>query len=95
VRLPWRNDLDGIAAMMMHVDAVVSVDTSIAHLAGALARPVFILLPAMSDWRWRIGRSDSDWYPTATLVRQPSPGDWPSAVEALRHLLRGASTAAA
>jgi tetratricopeptide (TPR) repeat protein len=85
VRLPWHNDFDGIAAMVTQLDLVVTVDTSIAHIAGALARPVFILLPFMSDWRWHVGRSDSDWYPTATLFRQPSPGDWPGALAALRN----------
>jgi tetratricopeptide (TPR) repeat protein len=75
-RLPWRNDFDGIAAMMDELDLVVTVDTSIAHLAGALARPVFILLPFSSDWRWRTSRTDSDWYPTARLFRQPAPGEW-------------------
>ena len=59
VRLPWRNDFDGIAALMNELDLVVTVDTSIAHLAGALARPVFILLPFSSDWRWRTSRTDS------------------------------------
>ena len=92
-RLPWRNDFDGIAAMVMQLDLVVTVDTSIAHVAGALARPVFILLPFMSDWRWRVGRSDSDWYPTATLFRQPSPGDWPGALAALRNAFSSRSAA--
>ena len=76
VRLPWRNSFEGIAALAENVDLVVTVDTSIAHVAGALARPVFILLPYASDWRWRISRSDSDWYPTATLFRQSAAGDW-------------------
>ena len=84
VRLPWRNDLDGIAAMIAQLDLVVTVDTSIAHVAGALARPVFILLPFMSDWRWRAARADSDWYPTARLFRQHVPGDWPGVVAAVR-----------
>lgn len=76
VQLPWRNDFDGLAALIQALDLVVTVDTSIAHLAGALARPVFILLPFSSDWRWRTSRTDSGWYPTATLFRQSSPGDW-------------------
>jgi len=84
VRLPWREDFEGIAAMMEALDLVVTVDTSIAHLAGAMARPVFILLPFASDWRWRTHRVDSDWYPTATLFRQSAPGDWFSAVSAAR-----------
>ena len=88
VRLPWRNDLNGIAAMMQAVDLVVTVDTSIAHLAGALARPVFILLPFSSDWRWRTSRTDSDWYPTARLFRQHAPGEWQPVLESLKDAIR-------
>jgi len=68
------------AALMMHLDSIITVDTSIAHLAGALGRPVYILLPYKSDWRWMIDRADSPWYPTATLLRQPNPGDFKSLI---------------
>ena len=88
VRLPWRESFDGLAAMMTQLDLVVSVDTSVAHLGGALARPVVLLLPYMSDWRWRRDRSDSDWYPTATLIRQPASGDWAGVVTRLREVLQ-------
>ncbi|HVE48321.1 MAG TPA: DUF5672 family protein [Casimicrobiaceae bacterium] len=92
IRTTWRDSLDGIAALIDNVDVVVTVDTSIAHLAGALAKPVLVLLPYSSDWRWGIDRSDSDWYPTATLFRQPAPGDWPSTIaatgEAIRKMVR-------
>jgi tetratricopeptide (TPR) repeat protein len=64
------------AAVMTCLDLVVSCDTSIAHLAGALARPVFCALPATADWRWLHGRDDSPWYPTMRLFRQRAPGDW-------------------
>jgi tetratricopeptide (TPR) repeat protein len=64
------------AAVMSHLDVVVSCDTSIAHLAGALARPVFIALPHFSEWRWLRERDDTPWYPTARLFRQSSSGDW-------------------
>jgi Flp pilus assembly protein TadD len=87
IALPMRDDFDVTAALVDELDLVVSVDTSIAHLAGALGRTVFVLLPFASDWRWRIGRSDSDWYPTARLFRQRVPGDWGSAVEPLRAAL--------
>jgi ADP-heptose:LPS heptosyltransferase len=55
---------------------VITVDTAAAHVAGALGRPVWILLPYAADWRWLRGRTDSPWYPTARLYRQERPGDW-------------------
>jgi ADP-heptose:LPS heptosyltransferase len=64
------------AAVMSHLNVVVSCDTSIAHLAGALARPVFIALPHFSEWRWLRERDDTPWYPTARLFRHSSSGDW-------------------
>ena len=83
VVLDARRDFDGTAALVAEVDLVVTVDTSIAHLAGALARPTFVLLPHHADWRWRTAREDSDWYPTVRLFRQPAPGDWASVVAAV------------
>ena len=64
------------AALMMALDLVVSCDTSILHLAGALARPLFVALRRVPDWRWLLDREDSPWYPTARLFRQRSVGDW-------------------
>jgi tetratricopeptide (TPR) repeat protein len=64
------------AAVIGHLDLVISVDTAVAHLAGALGTPVWILLSAAADWRWLIGRNDSPWYPSAQLFRQGQPGDW-------------------
>lgn len=64
------------AALMTNLDLVVTCDTSIAHLAGALGRPVFTALPTVADWRWLTGRSDTPWYPTMTLFRQNVAGDW-------------------
>jgi len=61
---------------MTWLDLVISVDTAAAHLAGALARPVWTLLPLGSDWRWLLGRDDSPWYPTMRLFRQAKAGDW-------------------
>ncbi len=85
---PYPDDFDGTAALIAELDLVVTVDTSLAHLAGALARPVFIALPFASDWRWRTSRTDSDWYPTATLFRQPAPGDWMAVLATLRNAIR-------
>lgn len=71
------------AALCAAVDLVVSVDTSIAHLAGALGRPTWILLPFAPDWRWMLEREDSPWYPTATLYRQHRRGAWTPVLERL------------
>ncbi len=73
-------DFGDTAAVMAALDLVLSVDTAAVHLAGALARPIWIMLPFAPDWRWLMGRSDSPWYPTARLFRQPGPGDWDAVV---------------
>jgi len=75
------------AAIMMNLDLVVSCDTAIAHLAGALGVPVWVALNATPDWRWLLGRDDSPWYPTMRLFRQPAPGDWNSVFKHLRDAL--------
>jgi Flp pilus assembly protein TadD len=80
VEVDARRDFDGMAALVAELDLVVSVDTSIAHLSGAIGRPTFVLLPFAADWRWQTARPDSDWYPTARLYRQRAPGDWASVV---------------
>ncbi len=69
------------AAIMMSLDLVITSDTAIPHLAGALAVPVWTLLPVVPDWRWLLDRSDSPWYPTMRLFRQTSRGDWTSVFE--------------
>jgi hypothetical protein len=74
------HDLADTAALMSQLDLVITVDTAPAHLAGALARPVWNLLAWHTDWRWLEKRSDSPWYPTMRLFRQPAPGDWESVV---------------
>lgn len=76
-------DFSDTAAILSHMDAVISIDSSLAHLAGALGRPLFLMLPWSAEWRWMIGRSDSPWYPTARLYRQSTPGDWGSVVDAI------------
>jgi len=69
------------AAAILSLDLVISVDTMVAHLAGALARPVWTLLPFAPDFRWLRDRTDSPWYPTMRLFRQPAPGQWSELVE--------------
>ena len=69
-------DFRDTAALVSLMDLVVSVDTAVAHLAGALSRPVWLLVPWSPDWRWLLGRDDSPWYPTMRLWRQARPGDW-------------------
>jgi tetratricopeptide (TPR) repeat protein len=69
------------AALIMNLDLVISCDTSVAHLAGALGKPVWLVLPAQADWRWLLHREDSPWYPTARLFRQQIAGDWPEVFE--------------
>jgi Tfp pilus assembly protein PilF len=75
---PGMTDYAETAALIENLDLVVTVDTSVAHLAGALGKPVWILLPHAPDWRWMLGRSDSPWYPSVRLFRQPAAGDWTS-----------------
>jgi len=78
-------------AVMECVDLVISPDTSIAHVAGALARPVWVALKHVPDWRWMLGRDDSPWYPTMRLFRQDKPGDWSGVFERMRRELVRAS----
>ena len=86
----------------MEVDLVITVDTMLAHLAGALGRPVWTLLAFAPDMRWMLDRSDTPWYPTMRLFRQPKPNDWTgvfrevrSELEALLARARGAESRAA
>ena len=80
-------DFSDTASVISQLDLVISVDTSVAHLAGALGVPVWILLPRASDWRWLLNRSDSPWYPTMRLFRQPSPGEWEPVIREVRTAL--------
>lgn len=81
------HDFSDTAALISALDLVIAVDTSVAHLAGALAKPVWILLPQIPDFRWLLARNDSPWYPTARLFRQENAGDWASVVESVKHNL--------
>jgi tetratricopeptide (TPR) repeat protein len=78
IERPPLGDFDDTAGLIANLDVVVTVDTSVAHLSGALGKPTFILLPFAAEWRWQTKRSDSPWYESVRLFRQPSPGDWES-----------------
>jgi hypothetical protein len=76
-------DFADAAALIANLDLVISVDTVIVHIAGAMAKPVWTLLPFSPDWRWMLDRSDSPWYPTMRLFRQPAIGDWASVMQSV------------
>jgi hypothetical protein len=69
-------DLADTAGLIHHLDLVIAVDTAVAHLAGAMGKPVWLLLPFAPDWRWLLDREDSPWYPTMRLFRQRARGRW-------------------
>lgn len=81
---PKFSDFADTAAAVSLLDAVIAVDTAVAHLAAAMAKPLLLLLPFAADFRWLRERQDSPWYPTARLYRQPKFGDWESAIGAVR-----------
>jgi len=83
-------DFADTAAIIERLDAVVSIDTSIAHLAGALRKPLWLMLPFAADWRWFVDEPRSNWYPNARLVRQPQPGMWADVVATVARELRDA-----
>jgi len=87
---PQLRDFADTAAVLECLDLVITVDTSVAHLAGALGRPVWILLPHNPDWRWLMGRSDTPWYPGARLYRQADTGAWAPVLEQVRRDLAAA-----
>ncbi len=81
-------DFADTAALVSNLDLVITVDTAVAHLAGALGIPVWLTLPHIPDWRWLLGRGDSPWYPTMRLFRQSTWGDWPGVFDRLTEALR-------
>ena len=80
-------DFGETAAVIENLDLIITVDTAIGHLAGALGKPVWILIAKAADWRWMLERSDSPWYPSARLFRQDRPGAWEPAIDRVRSAL--------
>ncbi len=82
------SDFADTAAIIENLDLVISVDTAVVHLAGAMGKKVWTLVPFAPDWRWMIERNDSPWYPTMKLFRQPRPGDWGTVFKNLKKCLK-------
>ena len=80
---PRLDDFVDTAAVIKNLDLVISPDTAVAHLAGALGVPVWVTVPFTPDWRWMLGRTDTPWYPTMRLFRQSAPGDWQGLFETI------------
>ncbi|WP_181357441.1 tetratricopeptide repeat protein [Stenomitos frigidus] len=85
---PQLGDLADTAAAIAQLDLVITVDTSIAHLAGALGKPVWVLLNFLPDWRWMLHREDTPWYPTMRLFRQTEPDDWQGVLDLVSQALK-------
>src|SRR5204863_2090203 len=81
-------DFSDTAVLVELMDLVITVDTAVAHLAGAMGKPVWVLLPHNPDWRWLLDRDDSPWYPSVRLFRQSRPGDWEGVFGRLAAALR-------
>ncbi|MDD2319079.1 MAG: tetratricopeptide repeat protein [Geobacteraceae bacterium] len=84
---PDIKDFSDTAALIAHLDLVISIDTGVAHLAGALGKETWLLLPYAADWRWMLDRDDSPWYPHMRLFRQATPGDWQTVIAAVKACL--------
>jgi tetratricopeptide (TPR) repeat protein len=88
-------DFNQTAALIANLDLVITIDTAVAHLAGALGIPTWLMLPTVPDWRWLLDREDSPWYPSMQIFRQPAPGDWQTVIINLqRELARQSSSPA-
>lgn len=83
------HDFADTAALIENLDLVITVDTAVAHLAGALGKPAWVILPVAPDWRWMLERTDSIWYPSVRLFRQPVRGDWETPIAQIISALRG------
>jgi ADP-heptose:LPS heptosyltransferase len=81
------HDFSDTAALIEQMDLVITVDTSVAHLAGAMGKECYLLIQYAPDFRWMLNRIDSPWYPSMTLFRQPKPKDWSSVIAAVRRQL--------
>jgi tetratricopeptide (TPR) repeat protein len=77
------------AAIISELDAIIAIDSSTAHLAASLGKPLWVLVPPMLDWRWQIGDDTKPWWPSASVLRSPSPGVWESVIEELAREVRG------
>jgi hypothetical protein len=86
---PLLRNLSSTAYALSGMDLVITVDTALAHLAGALGIPTLLLLPFLPDWRWLLGREDTPWYPSMRLYRQATPGDWPGVLRRIMMDLGG------
>jgi ADP-heptose:LPS heptosyltransferase len=82
------HDFADTAALIANLDLILSIDTAVAHLAGAMGKPVWTLLKHLPAWPWLLERADSPWYPTMRLFRQASAGDWASVMERVAQALR-------
>jgi ADP-heptose:LPS heptosyltransferase len=89
------SDFAATAAVVAGLDLVISIDSAVAHLAGTLGVPVWVLLPHTCDWRWDTGRADTPWYPSAKLYRQPRVGDWDSVLDEVARALHARAETAA
>ncbi len=89
---PQIQDFADTARLIHQLDLIITVDTAVAHLAGALARSTMVLLPFTPDWRWLGVREDCPWYPTLRLMRQPAPRDWKSVMRRVHDTLAQALT---
>jgi tetratricopeptide (TPR) repeat protein len=85
---PELKSFSDTAALLSHIDLLITVDTSMAHLAGALGRPAWVLLPRVPDWRWLLDRNDSPWYPSLRLFRQTDAATWPPVVQQVKQTLQ-------